>query len=97
VIVEQKVKPHYVCVSTFNDGHKGITVCAKTRLFEIHRALTHANVISKVEWYGSTDVFFNKYPNSQTAKVYKVTEKELQEHLKNAVALVCDGRVIQPK
>ena len=93
----QRITAHYICVSTFRDGHRGITVCAKTRIFDIHRTLKHADVIKSIEWWGSTDPFFNKYPNSQTAKVYQITETELNEHLKNAVPLVCDGRVIKPK
>lgn len=97
VVVEQTKKPHYICISTFKDGHRGITVCAKTRLFEIHRVLTHANVIQSIEWWGSSDPFFNKYPNSQTAKVYNITPSELEQHLQDAVPLFCDGRVIKPK
>ena len=97
VYVDNKKKLHYICVSTFRDGHRGITVCAKTRIFDIHRDLKHADVIKSIEWWGSTDPFFNRYPNSQTAKVYQITEAELREHLKDAVPLVCDGRVIKPK
>lgn len=97
IVVDEKVKPHFICVSTFRDGHRGITVCAKTRIFEIHRILTNAQTIAQVEWWGSTDPFFNRFPNSQSAKVYKIVEAELEEHLRGAVPLVCDGQIIKPR
>lgn len=30
-------RKHFLCVSTFADGNKGITVCASTKIFELYR------------------------------------------------------------
>ncbi len=41
--------------------------------------------------------FFNRYPNSVSPKIYKVSEDELAEHLKTAHPLECDGQKIRMK
>ena len=89
-------RKHYLCVSTFPDGNKGITVCATTKIFELYRLLPKYYGISKMEWYGSTDPFFNRFPRSNTPKIYKITAEELDEHLRESVPLRCDGHTIEP-
>lgn len=88
-------RKHYLCVSTFPDGNKGITVCASTKIFELYRLLPKHFNITKMEWYGSIDPFFNRFPRANTPKIYKITEEELTEHLQESVPLKCDGHTIQ--
>lgn len=90
-------KKHYLCVSTFLDGNKGITVCASTKIFELYRLLPKYYDITKMEWYGSIDPFFDRFPRANTPKIYRITEEELTEHLKESVPLKCDGHSIGPK
>lgn len=89
-------KKHYLCVSTFTDGNMGITVCASTKIFELYRLLPKYYQISKMEWYGSIDPFFNRFPRANTPKIYKITKEELSEHLRESVPLKCDGHTIEP-
>ncbi len=89
-------KKHYLCVSTFPDGKKGITVCASTKIFELYRLLPKYYGITKMDWYGSLDPFFNRFPRANTPKIYKITEEELSEHLQESVPLKCDGHTIGP-
>lgn len=87
-----KVRKHYLCVSTFADGDKGITVCATTRISELYRKLPRYYPVSKMEWYVSLDPFFNRFPRANTPKIYKITDEELTEHLKDSVPLEGVGR-----
>lgn len=89
-------RKHYLCVSTFLDGNRGVTVCASTKIFELYRLLPKYYQISKMEWYGSIDPFFNRFPRANTPKIYKITEEELSEHLRESVPLKCDGHTIEP-
>lgn len=90
-------KKHYICVSTFPDGKKGITVCASTKIFELYRLLPKYYRIKEMEWYGSIDPFFNRFPRANTPKIYKITEEELSEHLQESAPLKCDGHTIEPR
>lgn len=98
LIREGRIQPrkHCLCVSTFPDGKKGITVCASTKIFELYRLLPRYYGITKMEWYGSLDPFFNRFPRARTPKIYKITADELEEHLQQAVPLTCNGRTIVP-
>ncbi|MBQ0093075.1 MAG: SprT-like domain-containing protein [Bacteroidales bacterium] len=89
-------RKHYLCVSTFSNGNRGITVCASTKIFELYRLLPKYYRISKMEWYGSIDPFFNRFPRANTPKIYKITEEELSEHLRDSIPLKCDGHTIGP-
>ena len=65
-------RKHYLCVSTFPDGNMGITVCASTKIFELYRLLPKYYQITKMEWYGSIDPFFNRFPRANTPKIYQI-------------------------
>lgn len=88
-------KEHYICVSTFRDGNAGITVCATTKIFDISRSLPRHFIISKMEWYRSSDPFFNRYPRSRTPKIYKISEDELTEHLKDSARMTFVGHTLR--
>lgn len=89
-------RKHYICVSTFPDGKHGLTVCASTKIFELYRLLPRYYKITKMQWYASIDPFFNRFPCSRTPKIYKITEEDLSEHLKDSIRFRCDGRVLEP-
>lgn len=44
-----RCRKHYLCVSTFSNGNKGITVCASTKIFELYRLLPKYYRISKMD------------------------------------------------
>lgn len=94
-LVRSGSRDNIICISTFPDGKVGVTVCALTKIFELYRTLPRAYRLKKMEWYGSRDPFFNRFPRARTPKIYKVAEDELSEHLKGAQPLRCDGRVLE--
>lgn len=91
----QATRPHYICLSLLDDGTMGITVCSRTRLFELYRAIPKCYNVKQMSWYWSMDPFFNKFPRSRTPKVYKISRQEIEEHLSEARKMVCDGRSLR--
>ena len=74
-----------------------LVVCARSRVFDIYDELPRHYLIKESKWYWSKDPYFNRFPNSLTAKLYHVDAAELTEHLKGAIELECDGRTMRPK
>ena len=93
---QEEYRANLLCVTQLQDGSWGITSCAKTRVSEIHRGLPKYYRLRSLEWYGSIDPFFNRYPRSIKPRIYKITRAELDEHLKDSTPLKCDGHTIQP-
>lgn len=83
-LVETKQNPRILCVSTFTDGTRGLTVCASTKVKEIRRKLPRYYRLRSMEWFESDDAFFRRFPRSVTPKIYKVSPTELSEHLECA-------------
>jgi predicted SprT family Zn-dependent metalloprotease len=94
---DRHVKGHYICVTTLDDGRTGLTISARTRVFEMWRSIPRYFNIKAMTWWGSADPYFNRYPNSLKPKIYIVDKAELEEHLKGAVELECDGHIMKPK
>lgn len=79
--------PYYFCVSTFKDGHQGLTVCSLAKVNELNRRLPYYYPLSGRAWYQSSDPFFATYPQSRSPKIYKVDSGVLEEHMAFAVSL----------
>ncbi len=90
-------RSNYIVVTRWQDGKLGITICAKTRLFDIHRALaSHPQVIGML-WFWSRSPWFNRFPVSRSVKVYGLTEEEFAREFANATPCECDGKEFRPK
>ena len=94
---ETSVKRHYICLSTFMNGDRAITLCATTRIFEFHRQLSRmaGREINTWQWYYSTDSYFNRYPRSRTLKFYRLNDEALTR-LSSARKCLCDGKTFRP-
>lgn len=75
---------NYICVSLFKDGNIGVTSCARTRILELFKKLPRYFHLQEMNWYVTSDPFFNRFPRSITPKIYKITKEELSEHLTGA-------------
>ena len=80
----ERIRENYVCVSQMENGSWGVTVAARTKVLYLHRVLPRYYRLHKMSWYLSTDPFFNRFPRSITAKIYKITQEELTRHLAEA-------------
>lgn len=89
---------NFICISRWKNGSTGLTVCARTKIFEIHRLLLGQPDIIHVTWYWSRNPWFNRYPVSRTAKIYHITsETELNANLATATPCEVAGSVFRPK
>ena len=94
---DMRIKAHCICVSELNDGRIGVTLAAKTRVFDLWKQLPQCFPIKSMRWYGSTDPYFNRFRTALKPKMYLVDEAELREHIDKAIELENDGRTIRPK
>lgn len=88
-------KMRIVCVTEFPDGVRGVTVCARSRVFQLNRDIPRYYKTRSTAWYVSDNPFFGKYPNSISPKIYKITDGELEAALVGAVPMVFDGNVFR--
>lgn len=75
------IRKHCICVSTFPDGSRGVTVCASNRISDMKRWLPKYFRITGMEWHISMDPFFNRFPRAHTPKIYRISAGDLEEHL----------------
>lgn len=71
----------YVCISTFRDGRRGVTVCIEKRLGQMMKDLMLYYDLAGVAAYKSDDPFFARFPKSHKPRIFKVNQKELEKHL----------------
>jgi len=80
-------RPKLVCISTFKDGRRGVTVASQTRLNMLMRTIPHINNIVECKWYISRDPFYCKFPRALTPKVYIVPVADIDNHCADFVPL----------
>lgn len=94
---DKRIKEHFVCITELEDGRTGITVSAKTRIFEMWRYLPRFFKLKKMTWYWTTNPFFNQFSNAIRPKIYLYDSNKLEEELKDAKELECDGTTFRVK
>lgn len=90
-------KQYVVCVATLQDGSTAAMVCARTRIFEVDDTLPLRYPIRDRKWYFTIDPYFNRFPRSNSAKLYRADKEELSQHLSTALRLERKGQVFQPQ
>jgi hypothetical protein len=51
----------------------------------------------KLNWYFTTDPFFNRFKRTNTAKLFRADRENINRHLATATVLEREGHVIRPK
>lgn len=75
--IDLRVREHVVCVSKMQSGDYGITVCSRACAPKIKRELPRYYRLQSSAWYVTNNPFFNRYPHSRSAKIYRITPEEL--------------------
>lgn len=88
-------KLHIICLTEWTNGDRGLTLVARTRIFEIHRAFSAESRVRNIKWVYSTDPYFNRLRKSIVPKAFVLTA-EMEEHLKGSIACECNGKVLRP-
>lgn len=92
---DTRLRQHIICVIRFRNNQRGITIAAKSRLFEFWNQIPRLPNVAECNWYVSTDPYFNRYPRAVSLKYYPISPAELEEHLKGAQPLIKTGRTIR--
>ena len=84
---DTRIREHELLVSELADGRSAVTVCARSRIGPVRRALLLAPSVRELRRYRSRDPWFNRFPRCRTPKVFPVDPAELQMHLEDAEIL----------
>lgn len=85
----------YVCIGTFNDGRKAVTVVAKNKLFYFWETISSLPDLSAAEWYISDRAIFDQYPLSSYLKWIPIPSVKIPLYLTGAKPLKKVGNTIQ--
>lgn len=87
---------NYICVQHWTGGRLTLTVCARTCIFDIHRAFAAHPQVESLEWFWSMDTWFNRFPVSRTPKAYALSPTDFTAHFATATRCICDGIQLRP-
>ena len=87
--VDSRPKPHVVALITFHDGRTGVKVLPNIRknVLRYRRGVMASGRISKIEFYGTSEPWFNRFPCSSALNVIYKDLQEIRSHLENAKPL----------
>lgn len=85
---------HAIADVTFNDGTVGFKVLPriKQRIIYYYTNVMRSPTVKSVRFYFSRNLYFEGYPNSTALKVHPIEREILDELLKDALPIHCDGK-----
>ena len=94
---DKRQRWHVVAVVEFKNGKTAIKVLPRIlqRILNYYNKIGADNRVAGIKLYMSKDIFFNRFPNSGALNATYVDGKELQEHLSDALKLLCDGKQVR--
>lgn len=69
-------RANHICVTRWRDGSLCLTVCATTCIFAIRRAFLADPRVEAVEWWWSSDPWFNRFPKARTPRAFRLTRAD---------------------
>lgn len=87
---------HYICITHWKNGRLGLTLAARPRIFEINRIWSADTRVDHIEWFYSTDPWFNRFPTSRTAKAYVIDSTDYATRISTQLPCEIRGPRFQP-
>lgn len=83
--IDNRPKRHIVAKVVLKDGRTGIKVipCMERLIRRYHRGMMASGKVSSIEFFQTTDPFFNRFPSSSAFTVYFPDPATLSAHLSN--------------
>ena len=83
--VSNRPRPRIVAIVSFKDGRQGLKLLPDDdrKAAAYHRALMRSGRVSSIEYYHTSDPWFNRYPTSAAFNVLFVPMEEVLTHLEN--------------
>lgn len=80
---DHRPKKHIVARVVLKDGRTGIKVipCMERHIRRYHRGMMASGKVSSIEFFQTTDPFFNRFPSSSAFTVYFPDPDVLAQHL----------------
>jgi len=80
---DNRPKRHIVAKVVLKDGRTGIKVipCMERHIRRYHRGMMASGKVSSIEFFQTTDPFFNRFPSSSAFTVYFPDPDVLAQHL----------------
>ena len=72
---------HIICTAILTDGRIGLMVTARSRIFQMYRAIPRLFSVKECHWYLSHDRFFDRFPAALKPKLYLPDPIELNHVL----------------
>ncbi|MDE6300171.1 MAG: SprT-like domain-containing protein [Muribaculaceae bacterium] len=94
---DQRPTKSYLAVVNWRDGQRTLTRVASTYVFEFHKAVTRCPGFKSIDWYGSTDGWFRRYPAVRTLKFFKITPDDYDTRISQAIPLEMTSRELRLK
>lgn len=81
---DNRPKKHIVASVVLKDGRTGIKVipCMERHIRRYRRGMMASGKVSSIEFYQTTDPFFNRFPSSSAFAVYFLDPAVIAEHLR---------------
>lgn len=96
VVVQKRTPRHVVAVVKFKDGRTGIKVLPRIiqRISNYYNKVGAVSKVERVELYFSCAPYFDRFPNSSALRVHIVEPDVLEQHLKDAHKMYCNGEEV---
>lgn len=95
--IDTRPRWHVIATVRFKDGRFGIKVLPRVlpRILNYYNKVLENKDIKCIELYMSNNPYFNRFPNSSALNIAYVDETIVNEHLKDAEKMECDGKNIK--
>lgn len=91
---DRTICAHFLCVLHFADGRVGVTLAAKTRIFELWDLVTKIPGVTDHRWFVTKNTYFNRFRRSTIPKAYIVDKEELERNMADAIPLARAGNTL---
>lgn len=87
---------HVIAVVTFYNGKTGIKVLPRIiqRILNYYNKVLAIPEVKDIKLYLSCNTYFNRFPNSSSLNIHFIEKNEIEDNIKNANIINCDGRQI---
>lgn len=92
---DRHYKAHFICVTHWQDGSLAISICARTRIFELNRLWLSQTKVKNVEWFASADPWFNRFPVARSGKAYRLSKEDYEKHISTAYRCEISGGIFR--
>lgn len=87
---------HVIAVVSFDNGRKGIKVLPRVipKILSYYNKIITLKGVLRIDLFMSNNVYFNRFPSSTALNLFFLDKDEIEQNLKNAEKMKCDGQKV---